>query len=128
MTKDEPSENNTKGGLYTWSTSVTRVLVAGLILATCLRFVPESYAVCSKARNIYTVDRNNPRVECISVRGSRIVGVGSFGTYYVGHISHLKLIAVMQTIFNDFTTRKLYLLSSQTSLQGLLFRLQEFFK
>jgi len=81
--QDEPSESSiAKSGPHIWTTSVARVLVAGLILAACLRFVPESYAVCSKAGNIYTVDRNNPQVECISVRGSRIVGVGSFGTYY----------------------------------------------
>jgi hypothetical protein len=79
FTGDKPPGSSTKGGLYIKS-SIVWVLVAALCLATCLRFVPESYVLCSKARNIYTVDQNNPRVECISVRGSRIVGVGNFGT------------------------------------------------
>jgi hypothetical protein len=39
---------------------------------------PDRYTVCSKSKNIYTVDESNPRVECISVRGSRIVDTGSF--------------------------------------------------
>lgn len=41
----------------------------------------ESYLVCSETKNIYTVDESRPRVECISVRGSRIVDSGNFGMF-----------------------------------------------
>jgi hypothetical protein len=41
----------------------------------------ESYMLCSKTKNIYTVDEFRPRVECISVRGSRIVDSGNFGRF-----------------------------------------------
>ena len=37
--------------------------------------------LCSETNNIYTVDEFRPRVECISVRGSRIVDSGNFGMF-----------------------------------------------
>ena len=37
--------------------------------------------LCSEKNNIYTVDEFRPRVECISVRGSRIVDSGNFGMF-----------------------------------------------
>ncbi|KAJ3503012.1 hypothetical protein NLJ89_g8625 [Agrocybe chaxingu] len=37
-----------------------------------------SYILCSQTKNIYTVDEFNPKVECISVKGSRIVDVGDY--------------------------------------------------
>ena len=39
----------------------------------------EFYVLCSETNNIYTVDESRPRVECISVRGSRIVDSGNLG-------------------------------------------------
>ena len=41
----------------------------------------ESYMLCSETNNIYTVDELRPRVECISVRGSRIVDSGNYGMF-----------------------------------------------
>ena len=41
----------------------------------------ESYMLCSETNNIYTMDEFRPRVECISVHGSRIVGSGNFGIF-----------------------------------------------
>ena len=41
----------------------------------------ESYILCSETNNIYTVDEFRPRVECISVRDSRIVDSGNFGMF-----------------------------------------------
>ena len=41
----------------------------------------ESFMLCSETNNIYTVDEFRPRVECISVRGSRIVDSGNFGMF-----------------------------------------------
>ncbi|KIM41742.1 hypothetical protein M413DRAFT_444990 [Hebeloma cylindrosporum] len=38
----------------------------------------EQYVVCSSSQNIYTVDPTSPRVECMSVKGSRIGRVGSY--------------------------------------------------
>ena len=45
----------------------------------------ESYVLCSETNNIYTVDELRPRVECISVRGSRIVDSGKFGMFIVSY-------------------------------------------
>ena len=39
----------------------------------------ESYLLCSETNKIYTVDESRPRVECISVRGSRIIESGKLG-------------------------------------------------
>ena len=124
----KPSRRSTKGlSTKIWSTSIIRVLVVAVILTVCSKLVPESYFVCSKARNIYTVDQNIPRVECFSVRGSRIVGIGNFGACIIMLclISYSKLIAVSQTTFKEFTTRELYLLSSPVRLQGFLYQFQE---
>ncbi|KAF8903036.1 amidohydrolase family-domain-containing protein [Mucidula mucida] len=41
-------------------------------------FYPPKYIVCSPSANIYTVDEANPRVQCISVAGSRIVNTGDY--------------------------------------------------
>ncbi|KAF8154107.1 amidohydrolase family-domain-containing protein [Crassisporium funariophilum] len=39
---------------------------------------PGSYLLCSSSQSIYTVDETSPRVECISVKGSRIVDTGNY--------------------------------------------------
>ncbi|KAF8583423.1 hypothetical protein K439DRAFT_1661297 [Ramaria rubella] len=39
--------------------------------------LPRSYALCSRERNIYTVDEVNPRVECCVVHNGRIADTGS---------------------------------------------------
>jgi hypothetical protein len=41
----------------------------------------ECYVLCSESNNIYTVDESRPRVECLSVRGSRIIDTGNFGMF-----------------------------------------------
>ena len=41
----------------------------------------EPYVLCSETNNIYTVDEVRSRVECISVRGSRIVDSGNFSMF-----------------------------------------------
>ncbi|KAF9028037.1 hypothetical protein BDZ89DRAFT_1101814 [Hymenopellis radicata] len=41
-------------------------------------FYSPKYIVCSPTDNIYTVDEANPRVQCISVAGSRIVNTGDY--------------------------------------------------
>ena len=85
-----------KGGLHTaagdkqtynqartWRNLVLWIpLVVTLVPALVLRSLPNSYILCSKSKNIYTVNEDSPRVECISVRGSRIVDVGNLGMLY----------------------------------------------
>lgn len=44
---------------------------------------PQTYTVCSGSEQIYTVDPLRPRVECISVKGARIVDVGTAGKLYL---------------------------------------------
>ncbi|KAF8499903.1 amidohydrolase family-domain-containing protein [Hysterangium stoloniferum] len=39
--------------------------------------LPASYALCSRQKNIYTVDETNPRVECCVVSNGRIADTGS---------------------------------------------------
>ena len=48
----------------------------------------ESYVLCSETNNIYTVDESRPRVECISVRGSRIIDSGNFGAFHIVFYKH----------------------------------------
>lgn len=125
LTDGEPFERSTKGVTdKIWSTLITRLLGVALLLAVSFKFVPESYVLCSQAKNIYTVDQNNPRVECISVRGTRIVGVGNFGPSYDLRPWCLKLTVTFQMTFKGFITQQFYLPSSQIGLQGLLYRYQ----
>lgn len=57
-------------------------IVFGLAMSAVLVLLnlksAEQYVVCSSSQNIYTVDPTNPRVECMSVKGSRIGRVGSY--------------------------------------------------
>lgn len=65
----------------------TRTRLAGALLAVSViwsfnragKLLPEEYTLCSESKNIYTVDEANPRVECIRVRDSRILDIGSSG-------------------------------------------------
>lgn len=41
--------------------------------------LPRTYALCSRDGNIYTVDKELPKAECIVVHNSRILSVGSLG-------------------------------------------------
>ena len=62
--------------------------LAVLVAALVFRFLPYSYnlpheyAVCSASKHIYTVDELNPRVECIVVRGSRVLDTGTYRPYH----------------------------------------------
>lgn len=85
LTHDEPESEPKRG--FCIKTSVALILIASLILHV-LSFRPRAYFLCSKTKNIYTVDQNNPRVECISVRDSRIAGVGNFGASLSGDCVH----------------------------------------
>lgn len=67
-------------------TSLRKRAITGSFLAILalygLRLLafPSEYILCSNGNGtIYTVDENNPRAECLVVRGSRIVSAGSFG-------------------------------------------------
>jgi hypothetical protein len=43
--------------------------------------LPQSYAICSRnGANIYTVDKDNPQVQCFVVDGDRFIDVGELGT------------------------------------------------
>ena len=61
----------------------SRRLIFGVALSAGLVFLKyplqSSYTVCSASRNIYTVDDAAPRAECIAIRDTRIVRVGSYG-------------------------------------------------
>lgn len=92
---EEPESKIKRGYFNIWSTSVALILVAALTLDVCLSSPRKSYVLCSKTKNIYTVDQNNPRAECISVRDSRIVRVGNFGTS--GKISYTFLCFLFYT-------------------------------
>jgi hypothetical protein len=41
--------------------------------------LPHEYAVCSPSGHIYTVDDSTPTVDCILIRGSRILDIGTLG-------------------------------------------------
>ncbi len=60
-----------------------RRLIFGVVLSVGLVFLKypfqSSYTVCSSSRNIYTVADAAPRAECIAIRDTRIVRVGSYG-------------------------------------------------
>ncbi|KDR78376.1 hypothetical protein GALMADRAFT_266881 [Galerina marginata CBS 339.88] len=62
----------------------TRRWLVGLALSVLailfLNAQSESYIICSKSRNIYTVDPANLRVECVSIRGSRVLQVGDYAS------------------------------------------------
>ena len=73
----------TKGRSSSTSTSFppARWIFTALLGASLLLFLrprTNHYTLCSRKRNIYTVDDANPRVECISVRGSLVVDTGGF--------------------------------------------------
>lgn len=57
----------------------TYALYAGLIILLLNLLLPSEYTLCSKSHNIYTVDPEKPRVQCIHVRGSVIMDTGSLG-------------------------------------------------
>lgn len=58
-----------------------------------------SYTVCSKAKNIYTVDPHNPRVQCITVRGTEIAEVGNYGEFL--RVRHMDLrVSVRNGLLN----------------------------
>ncbi|KAF9652242.1 hypothetical protein BDM02DRAFT_234555 [Thelephora ganbajun] len=67
--------------------NLVRNFALGVTTATLVRYTwssvygdryPSSYAVCTTGNGtIYTVDETNPTAECISVRDSRLVAVGS---------------------------------------------------
>jgi hypothetical protein len=43
--------------------------------------LPQSYAICSRnGANIYTVDKDDPQVQCFVVDGDRFIDVGELGT------------------------------------------------
>lgn len=50
-----------------------------LIFAFYGSVFPRDYAICSGSTDIYTVDESRPRVECMLVRGSHIIDIGSQG-------------------------------------------------
>jgi len=79
-TKRAPPHQQPRTGIV----HVTRRLGWLLGIASGVVFLNQQYAksyiVCSKSREIYTVDPVQPRVECISVRGSNVVDVGDYGT------------------------------------------------
>lgn len=60
---------------------------ACVCLLSQARQASDVWAVCSKARNIYTVDDQRPRVNCVAVRGTMILGAGDYGasTCWVMH-------------------------------------------
>ncbi len=81
--EDKPNspikDKNPRRKRVTWPFQVFGIVLFAFLPSLLLKSIPESYILCSKSRKIYTVDESNPRVECISVHGSRIVDVGDFG-------------------------------------------------
>ena len=78
-------EKQTSNQPRTWRNLMLWIVLVALVLQRIYEFgrsLPNSYILCSKSKNIYTVNEDNPRVECISIRGSRIVDVGDLGTLY----------------------------------------------
>ncbi|KDR78373.1 hypothetical protein GALMADRAFT_1317785 [Galerina marginata CBS 339.88] len=82
--KSENISPSTMGSAASHPEWSTRRWLVGLALSVfalvLLNAQSEFYTICSKSRNIYTVDSENPRVECISVRGSRIFEVGDYAS------------------------------------------------
>jgi hypothetical protein len=65
----------------------------------------ESYVLCSETNNIYTVDESRPRVECISVRGSRIIDSGKFDEIGSHHNYLAPLAGILPAWIIKLTTR-----------------------
>ncbi len=63
---------------WLWASFVAGAACVWLLVQA--RHASELWAVCSKTRNIYTVDSDHPRAECVVVRGTTILGVGDYGT------------------------------------------------
>ena|ERR1700733_2274660 len=94
--KDEPkyepqASRNAKPSANRWWIVLLAILVSlGITTSTLSEigpalvafFVPRDYALCSRSRDIYTVDETQPRVECIAVRGSWILDAGDQGQYF----------------------------------------------
>lgn len=76
---------------FSYGTGLAISLGASVVLALCLwlyshrrtgvpAMLPETYALCSpKGSNIYTVNANNQKVQCIVVKGSKVIDMGSLG-------------------------------------------------
>lgn len=85
-TKSESHDATTQRRVETVGVSYRRFLiaftssVAALVLFNAINRA-DSYVICSEEKNIYTVDPSNPRVQCISIKGSRIVDVGDYGKF-----------------------------------------------
>jgi hypothetical protein len=69
-------------------------------------FVPRDYALCSRSRDIYTVDETQPRVECIAVRGSWILDAGDQGQYFRRFRNHLLHPCSLQLTYKDVGVRE----------------------
>ncbi|KAJ6494587.1 amidohydrolase family-domain-containing protein [Mycena sanguinolenta] len=80
------------------------------------------YAVCSRQGNIYTVDHNNSRVDCIVVNDSVIIDTGSLAAtkkLHKAHIIHIPRNAVVVPGLSDSHGHLLeYGASRQLPLEG----------
>lgn len=63
-----------------WLVATIALGVSALVLFNNSAWIG-SYTICSKSKNIYTVDPSNPRIECITVRGREISQVGNYGEF-----------------------------------------------
>ena len=89
----QPSKENSRSASGTLSADPSRkgfkiIAFAIIVLAYTFlqtsgwkkaRKLPTTYAVCSRAGNIYTVDPEIPKAECMVVHKGRITDVGSIG-------------------------------------------------
>ncbi|KAF8966893.1 amidohydrolase family-domain-containing protein [Flammula alnicola] len=81
-------------------------LCAVLLLNLLFNPKSDSYTVCSESRNIYTVDEASPRVQCFSVRGTRILAIGDYNDIVWTQRYFVKL----SNILPDWITRSLRVL------------------
>lgn len=67
--------------------TVVAALSLSLIFRGRVSSLPNTFAVCSPEKRIYTVDEEQPRAECILVHESRIIAIRSLGELFLFSIN-----------------------------------------
>lgn len=98
--KDSKVTRTSANSRSTWS--VLAAFLIALVVAFYSSLFSGDYALCSPSHDIYTVDQQSPRVECIVVSGSRILDSGSQGKY----IDRFGTICLTSSISVDVQRRR----------------------
>ncbi|KAF8643124.1 hypothetical protein AX16_009216 [Volvariella volvacea WC 439] len=69
-----PPDQTRPRSLWTYVLGISLLITA----LSFLTYGKNEIIICSQSNNIYTVDADNPRVQCISIRGNKILDIGSY--------------------------------------------------